>query len=259
MYYDEICQGEYYQITFLEGADRDYYNCVHNFTKTDEKLLNKIEQYFLDKNVDASIYIDPNSPKDMQHWLESHNYKEMKEEEEIWYVFDLQKDSIPHEEKFLKISHEEVDFKILSKKDNEEILRFSKVNSSVNNLSDSLRKKFIQNVKNKDLQGVENHLLALFSQNELVAISSCGWHEKRGYLAEGGVTENYRRKGLYSYLIIKCLQMCKKNGCNQVFINCDIQAYSNEVVRKIGFKKAFHRSLYKKKITSESSEVKGAI
>ena len=166
MYYDELVQKKFYQLSYLQGADRDYYNCAHvlNIDKSD--VLADIENYFYVKKLKSSIYLDPQSPETLEETLVKSGYKENFDEQENWYCFDLLNcnDDCLIFDKYLKIDSKIVQYKNLFPINKKDLQDFVSVDAVVNEIPDDIVSKLINNAVTKRYSGANNYyFLGIFT------------------------------------------------------------------------------------------------
>tara|TARA_A100000171_G_C2134187_1_gene148902 strand:+ start:2607 stop:3422 length:816 start_codon:yes stop_codon:yes gene_type:complete len=246
MYYDEVIDKPTYQLTFFQQADRPYYNAVHALSDKSEMTILEIENFFQARNISPSFYLDPQSPRALQKILMERGYQLLKSEEESWYHYDLlfQGNKL-EEKKYLKRPESNVRIVEVDLINEDEITDFVHVDQLCNELPDSVTECLTYNIKNKVLSAVQNHYFIAYVDEKPVATSALGIVGDRAFLSEGATLPEFRRQGLYSSLIKKCLLFAKERKCREAFINCDFEANSNKTAKEMNFIFLFKRDFYR--------------
>lgn len=227
MYYDELIDHPDFQITFLKGANRLYFNCGHLFRNL-ETSLTPIEDYFNKKNGSPAIYLNPDADPSLETSLRANGYREIEEEIENWYTLDLS-DPIapPSEHPSRKIHIFSPDLK------NPLFDHFLKINALVNEITPEM----IQKLKEKLTQKSEvRFLCSLVTQGGTPAsIGLMGFWDNNVFLSEAATLPSFQRQGIYSEMRRKCLFIANKEGAQKAIVNCDNHAFSNPTYKRLGF------------------------
>lgn len=247
MYYDELVDSPYYQLTFLQNADLPFYNCAHALNKLSPEIIKEIEQFYITRNYPPSFYLDPNSPTELGHYLVTHGYHKIDSETENWYGFDLSKISIssPKPDIYLKYDASQTTFKQISTSSHY-FSDYIKIDMQANQTPKNIENKFIKHIKEHTIRGADNYFfLGLINEIPIVTCS-VGIYKNLAFLAEGAVLPEFSRRGLYSYMLSQSLLFAQKKRCKYAFFTCNTEAYSNNAGKKVGFELTFKRYYYRK-------------
>src|SRR5580692_5979623 len=69
MYYDEIIIKDHYHTTLLKNADLAFYNTAQAVSTINQKNLNDIEKYYIQRQIEPAFYLDPISVKWLKPYL----------------------------------------------------------------------------------------------------------------------------------------------------------------------------------------------
>lgn len=237
MYYDEFIANDSYHITYIEGADRPYYNCahVHDFVADDDLVA--IETFFTQKKSPVRIYTHAHTDVAFIQSLQDRGYRYLAEEDEVWYEYALQElpDNLP-DFKFA-LSIEPID------PHTAKLEEFMHLNQVQNDMSQEQVDKCLGKIRNHPLSASNDYYCAYF-ENSLATIGTLACINERAFLAEGATASAYQKMGFYSQLVAHRLQLSKNRGCKYAYVRCDKDAFSNNACVKLGFKKVLIRNLW---------------
>jgi ribosomal protein S18 acetylase RimI-like enzyme len=252
MYYDEIVEADTHQISYLKNADRSYFNCAHAVNVNDDNIVNEVEKYFEQRQVNSAFYIDPEAPKELEQNLFRRGYFEDSAERENWYRLDGCNKSV-FQDLSVKIELFNTQNPLL-----ECVLfypgtktyllkNFLEIDAKVNSISDHAIKNLEENLikpKNSEIQFV----CALAIENNIpVSTVLIGFYGEFAFLAEGATHPDFRQRGIYTWLNRNSIYFIAKRGVKSIVVNCDCEAYSNNTYKRLGFDYICQRHLFVKK------------
>lgn len=246
MYYNELINEPNYQLTWMEEADLAYYNCAQAIDRFSPQLVKEVEDFYNKKGLQPAFYIDPDSPKELLNHLKENGYREIQNEEESWQYLDLttiQDDIDPKQ--YLKIDPKTVTV-VEVKPEGDYFDEFIRIDSECNELTPEISANLKRNLTEKQAEEVKNTLFLCLVDRVPVATASVGINNEIAIFAEGATLPDYRRKGLYTYLLAKSVEHSISNGAKKAYLIAEIDAYSNATSQKVGFKHAFNRQYWQK-------------
>jgi GNAT superfamily N-acetyltransferase len=241
MYYEELVDHAHYQISYLGGADRDYFNCAHCLNVCDDEDLQTIEGFFKQRGACPAIYLDSANPDSYEDLLIKRGYSEIFEEAENWYGLDLS--AFKPEQKPIN------GFEIKRVATPEQLDDFLRINQITNELPDDVVRRLKANLQNLK-GGIEIDLFVGYFKGQPAAVAAIGYAGRFGFMAEAGTLEDYRGQGLYKAIIAARLNAAKKRNINFIFVNCDKDAFSNQGCLSTGFTFLEQRRFFKQEQAS---------
>jgi ribosomal protein S18 acetylase RimI-like enzyme len=241
MYLDELIEKPNYQISYLNTkSDRLYFNCAHTLTKNNIHDVEVIENYFRDKKLDPAIYLDPESPPELEPLLLSRGYIEIPEELEYWYKINLEDDA---EKKRVETQNPpNLDVASFYPSEDPSLLNsFLTINAIANNLDTLLIEKLKKNLLQPKNPLVNFICFIAFHHNQPASIGLMGLYEDDAFFSEGGTHPDFRRQGIYKSLREVCIQHAKRLGARKIVVNCDREAFSNNAYQRLGFTRLCER------------------
>lgn len=247
LYYDEFNQQDSYQASWVDDADRPYYNCIHIDQNLNLEDLNHAENFFYKKLSPPRIYTHTNTDSTFIHLLERKGYVELVEEEEIWYEYSTEHLKAPlNVSAFYKGNSSEIRIRKIDT-NSVDLETFMSINQRQNNIPAKLADKFVEKIRHC-CRKKSNTLscFAAFNHSDMLSIGTFSTINEKVFLSEGATHSDYRRLGLYSILLAHRINLAYENGPNPVYVRCDKHAWSNHACKKLGFKQLFTRHLWQK-------------
>lgn len=245
---DELHSYDNYQISWLQDADRPYYNCIHIHDALAYSELQTAEAYFTERSSLPRVYTHTGTDSEYIKFLKSEGYIELPEEEELWYEFPIENMHTPVElGDFYKKSLSEIDIrKIDTEKD--ELEYFMKLNQDRNNIPSSLAEKFTEKIR-KNSRDKNNSLecFAAFSGDCVISVGTMSCINGLAVLSEGATDTRFSRLGLYSTLLAFRVNLAYQRKCRVAYVRCDKEAWSNQGCMKVGFSRFLSRQLWEKR------------
>lgn len=238
LYYDELVDADAYQISYLEHADRPYFNCAHTVKSSDDTIINAIEHFFVQRDLAPAFYLDPQSPQDLDGKLFQRGYVELPTEQEHWYELDCSRIDVPsltaRVDEFCE-QNPAMECVLFSPMTESFLLRqFLELDALVNDISAPVLEKVRRKLHTHQNDVTYMCALALEQQEPATTglVGLCGQY---AFLAEGATHPNFRRRGIYTWLGQISLLWIALQGVTKVIVNCDPEAYSNNTYRRLGF------------------------
>jgi hypothetical protein len=254
MYYDELVEEQTHQISYLENADRLYFNCAHAINSTDNYIINSIENFFCARQISPALYIDPESPEELEKILIQKGYTEAKEEQENWYSLDCSNKNIFKEissnAKNFKNNNKSLECVLFSPITETYLLKeFLKLDAYVNNINQNTLEKLKRNFLEPKINDIRFFCALVCENNTTVSTGLIGLYKNFSFFAEGATHPNFRKRGIYTWLkqnSIIFLANYFKN-ISQIIVNCDCNSYSNNTYKRLGFEYLCQRQLFIRK------------
>ncbi|MFH1832207.1 MAG: GNAT family N-acetyltransferase [bacterium] len=249
LYYDELVDSKEYQISHLKNADRLYFNCAHALNTIDGAILDDIENYFKKQKINPAIYLDPESPQDLEKILIMRGYAEVKEEQENWYTFDCTQKQVLQELsekiKIFQAQKPELECLLFYPMTNSRALKqFLKLDAEVNGINSQVLEKFKENLMNPRYHDLKFVCALALDNNIPATIGLIGLNQDMVFFAEGATSPDFRRQGIYTWLRQICMLFAAQQGCSKIAVNCDRDAYSNNTFKRLGFQRLCERKFF---------------
>lgn len=244
MYYDQMIPNTEYHLTVLSEANRYFYNAAHALQTASTDIIDEIENFYMEKDLIPSFYLDPKTPSGVLEELIKRDYQEAPEESEHWYRFDLRK-QIPNSERFLKLNPSQIEIKEVVPEDIQ-FLDFVGINRLMNGLTPELASKYLHNCRTRKIPEIKNHYFLAFVDGKPASTGSVGIVGETAFFAEGATLPEYQRRGIYSYILADRLQFSLQQRCRNACVICEQGAYSSRGAVKVGFDPYFSRKLFYK-------------
>lgn len=236
MYYDEFIVNEGHHLTYIEDADRPYYNCAHVYDRISDNELLSLETFFAERQSPSRVYTHAFTDESFISLLQNRGYRYLPEEDEVWYEYALAELPIVPEFK-TALAIESIDPRS-SKLD-----EFMHLNQTQNEMSAELVSKCLAKIRNHPA-AADNEYYNAYMDNNLATIGTLACFGERAFLAEGATHSLYQKRGFYSQLVAHRLHLSKARGCKYAYVRCDKEAFSNNACVKLGFKKVLIRHLW---------------
>lgn len=248
MYYDQLVETDHYQISYLEDADRSYFNAAHAIKSAEPNTLDQIESYFKKHSIPVGIYIDPETPISLEKLLIKRGYLLIPEEQENWHIFNCSKTQLQELE--LKINEFQLqnpcfECILFSPITRSSLLnQFIEINGYVNEISANILSKLKENLINPKEKEVRFICTIVLNDGQPTSTGLIGFYNNMAFFAEGATHPKFRQHGIFSWLRrINMLYIIKQN-CDQIIVNCDKEAFSNNTYRRLGFSQICQRNFY---------------
>jgi len=241
MYYDALEDQAHCQISFLDKADRLYYNAAHALSDAGDDTLKKIEAAFGARGITPAVYGDPAAPGTLTDALKKSGYVVVPEEQENWYGYILPKTANENADAAgrLRVS-------CFQPAPGPELDQFMAINAEVNALPEALAHRLKERLLTPKA-GVKIWLFLACLDGVPAATTALGLVEDSGFTAEAATLPRFQRKGLFLHLAGLAAQKAKDEGCSAMYVNCDREAFSNQGYLRFGYQSIFTRHYYQKK------------
>lgn len=238
LYYDELIEADAYQISYLEHADRPYFNCAHVVNSSQDTVIDAVEHFFVQRDLAPAFYLDPQSPQDLADKLTQRGYVELPAEQEHWYELDSSSIDVPsltaRVNEFCK-QNPSMECVLFSPRADSFLLhQFLELDALVNDISAPILEK-VRSKLHKQQDEVTFMCLLALADKVPVATGLVGLCGQYAFLAEGATHQSFRRRGIYTWLGQNSLLWIVRQNIAKVIVNCDPQAYSNNTYRRLGF------------------------
>ena len=250
MYFDHVEIKDNYQITSLGITNSDFYNAAHTYGKLNSDDLCEIDRYFSNLGVKYGVYITPETPESTIFLLRNAGFIEYSEFNLDWHYIELdsvlirQINSMDFTPSILANDIEIIE--INSENSSQYLDQFVLINNLVNSLGDAVAYSFREKVIKNIVSQSNNHLFLGFYKKKPAFIGSVGIINGFAALAEGGTLASFRLKGLHSEMVRYRLNVSYKLGANKCFYSANPSAKSKLTAEKIGMKKLFTSTFYRK-------------
>lgn len=248
LYYDDFHTYENYQISWLAGADRPYYNCIHVDGSLTHRELREAESYFTDRSVCSRVYTHTYTDIGFINLLQKEGYNELPEEEEIWYEYPIEELSDPLDlARYYKKALSDIDLRLIDP-GSDELEHFMKLNQDQNDIPMLLVEKFTQKIrKNTMRKDIPLECFAAFYQDLIITIGTMSCINDLAFFSEGATDIRFTRQGLYSMMLAFRINQAYQRKCRFAYVNCDKNAWSNHGCLKLGFNRLFTRKLWERR------------
>jgi len=239
MYYDELLEFDSHQISYLNGANRLYFNSAHSLCTDDARILAGIEDFYRQRGLPPAVYVDPESPAGLEEALKRRGYVERDEERENWYLLSFADASTrakypPHGDDLPRdpgtefvVFHPMTDSPLLDD--------FLRVDAEVNGLDAAAVASLKTNLLRPKRSDVQLICALAIKDGKAASTVLVGFHEEHAFLAEGATLPAFARQGLSTRLTAVCTRLAARLGCAGVIVNCDRDAHSNAMVQRMGY------------------------
>lgn len=241
LYYDELIDYPYYQLTYFTQADQGYYNCAQAITRLSKNDLMLIEKYYHKRKVSPAFYTDPVSESWLPRLLRRHGYQEIESQNENWWIIQLTDHKLSQLDKLelLKIDNNMVGLDMV--KTDVQLNEFLNINRLTNQLTFPIIESLERNIKNTQQDGASLINFLGKVNNMSVSCGSLGLIRDYAFMAEDGTLPDYRQKGLHSYITQQRLLYAYKLGAKLACMTCSLDSNTNKTAKKLGFSLAFKR------------------
>jgi hypothetical protein len=244
LYYEALIDNPEFQISYNRFADRKYSNCAHALNNAEDETIAEIESFFRQKGLDPCVYVDPRSPSSLLDILNYREYTECEYELELWYHKLLDRDRPIDVFKHLKIDPRRIELSIIDPS-GDEMDFFMKIDAECNGIPIGLANFFSRNARSPKSLGEDRHYFVLGRMDGVPAMTGAvSVHGDLAFFSEAAVLPRYRRRGLYSTIVMYSMEFCRGLGGFHVLVNCDRDAFSNHTCLKTGFELLFQRRLF---------------
>ncbi|MBN2525113.1 MAG: hypothetical protein JXR76_01885 [Deltaproteobacteria bacterium] len=251
LYFEELVDTQRFLISFNAIADRKYYNCAHTLASDDRDTLGEIEQFFEQRGTASCVYVDPCSPLALEDSLKDCGYKEDASELEVWYQKKLDSNKLMETESHIKIDAGRLHIQNVHP-NSPDMHVFWEIDTACNDITDALGAFFRKRAHALKIDNKNEHSFFLGRLDGIPvmtgAVSVCG---PFAFFSEAAVLTPYRCQGLYSTMLMHCINFSTKLGCSHAFVNCDGDAFSNQACLKTGFNAFFRRRLFRRPLTKD--------
>lgn len=246
MYYDELIDKSEYQISYLEKADRPYFNCAQ--VLQNKSYLDEIEDYFLTKKLPPAIYIDPEGPKDLEPFLRERGYQEVQEEQENWYSLDcgqINFHALRQEIQNYHASSPDIECVPFLPLTSSSLLdQFIKLNGWVNKISPQSLNKLKQNLLHPKDSHIQFICFLVCKEGQAISCGLVSCFQNKAFLSEGATHPKHQNKGIYSWHRKMAILLALQHKFSHLYVNCDRGAYSNHTYKRLGFQEICKRQFF---------------
>lgn len=249
LYYDELVDAGFGQLSWFRDADAPFYNCAHAVSRLGEAELEQAERFFRARGCPPAFYTDPASARWLPRRLRAAHYRELSAEREHWWGLALTRTTVERLRagSFLKLEPRRVRIEQVAPHDRKGLRAFVDVDRASNDLPDAVARRLHDNLQRL---GSGNVLLLGWVDGVPRFTGSVSIVAGRAYLAEGGTAPDFRRLGLHSHMLRARVLLAARRGARHAIFTCARSACSNHTGRALGFDRLFSRRLFQKAPTT---------
>ena len=250
LYYDELHNYDNFQISYFLAGDFNYYNCAHVINSLSADDFEIIEDYFKSKNKSSCIYTHDDKDIKLISILKERGYKEKEDENENFWALKLNDKYISELKKQNFLKDPSLKLQVTTVKNDSELKSFIELNAITNSLTQDIKTNLYNNLSNKNKNKNKNNIKPInylgkdINNDSYICCGNLGIVNETGCMAEDGVLEKYRRKGIHKHLYQQRIISSYLNNAKYVVVTCDKDAISNLTPKSLGFELACTRRLW---------------